>query len=444
MAQGLLGLTLPKLLYRRALAEGRFRPTIPQIRSFVLIFLEGGLSHIDSFDMKPDAPEDVRSEFQSISTALTGVAFSEHVPKLASQADQFALVRSMSHGDEGHPSATHKLITGATLPNLPEDSPADKHAGRDDFPCYAAGVSYFRPDLSPDVPGGVHLPVYIRGAFNWPGQNAGFLGPRYDPLQLTNRRDDFDYSQDGLYVRDGLTVERMRSRRGLLREFDAQRRDLDRQLATRAFGEYREKAFAMLNSSQLAHAFEIDRETPALRERYGKHFFGQGLLLTRRLVEVGVPIIQANLRGWDTHSDGFATLKGRLLPKLDAALSTFIEDMGTRGLLENTLVAVTGEFGRTPKMNSGVVGEGKRPGRDHWPHVYSALFLGGGVQVGQVIGASDRLGAEPETDAFTPFDLGATVYEAFGIESTREIRDLARNRTFQLNRGQVMCPLYSS
>lgn len=439
---GMLGLTLPELLRQKAGADTNFRPTVPQIKSFVLVVLEGGLSHIDSFDVKPEAPDTVKSDFDTISTALPGVHFSEHIPQLAARADKFALVRSMSHADPGHPSATHKLITGATLPNLPENVGIDKHAGRDDFPCYAAGMSKFRPDLSHDTLGGVHLPSFISGAFNWPGQNAGFLGPRHDPLQLYKNSDDFDYSQDSFRLREGITVGRIQSRSGLLREFDNQRRDLGHHLSTRAFSDHQERAFATLDSPKLADAFDIDSETPALRERYGQNAFGQGLILARRLVGAGIPVIQTNLRGWDTHVDGFAKLKGDLLPKFDAALSTFIDDMQEHGLLEETLVVVTGEFGRTPliKIEPGY----EKPGRDHWPHVYSALFLGGGVQTGQVIGASNRMGAFPDSDAYTPYDLGSTVYQAFGVDPTYEIHDVVRHRTFPLSRGKVIRPLYSS
>ena len=187
----LVGWAVPGLQRPTAGNSSGFTTPIPQIKSLVLVFLNGGLSHIDSFDVKPSAPESVRSAFAPIDTALPGVRYSEHVPLLAQRANKFALVRSMSHSDPGHPSATHKVITGSTLPNLPDNVGIDKHAGRDDFPCYAAAVSRFRPDLSAATLGGVHLPAYIRGAFNWPGQNAGFLGPRHDPLQLYNGADDF-------------------------------------------------------------------------------------------------------------------------------------------------------------------------------------------------------------------------------------------------------------
>lgn len=436
----MLGLSLSQLLQQQSAASPSFRPSVPRIRSLILIDLEGGLSHIDSLDIKPESPDTVRSAFEPIATAISGVQFSEHVPRLAARANKFALVRSMSHQDAGHPSATHKLITGATLPNIPEDAARDKHAGRDDFPCYAAGVSYFRSDLSRNSPGGVHLPEYIRGAFDWPGQNAGFLGARYDPLQLRNDRSDFDYSQPGFRRCDGITVSRIQNRRQLLQEFNRQRGQLEHEMSAGSFSKHQERAFAMLDSPRLARAFDLEEESESLREAYGKHYFGQSLLLARRLVEAQIPVIQANLRGWDTHVNGFATLKDSLLPKFDQALSTFLDDMAVRGMLEETLVVVTGEFGRKPTITT-EPGH-SQPGRDHWPSVYSAIFLGGGVRVGQVIGASDRLGGEPTSDPFTPYDLGATIYEAFGIDPSSVIRDTERKRTFQLSQGKVIRPLY--
>lgn len=420
----------------------RFSTPIPQIKSLVLVFLNGGLSHIDSFDIKPSAPEAVRSAFSAIGTALPGVQYSEHVPLLAQRAGKFALVRSMSHGDPGHPSATHKVITGSTLPNLPDNVGIDKHAGRDDFPCYAAAVSRFRPDLSAATLGGVHLPAYIRGAFNWPGQNGGFLGPRHDPLQLYNGSDDFDYRQEEFRLRGEITVGRLARRRSLLSQFDAGRRTWEQHRATRAYSAYQDRAYATLDSPKLADAFDLDRERTSLRDRYGQHAFGQSLLLARRLVQAEVPVIQANLMGWDTHVNGFNTLSKNLLPPFDRALASFIDDMQAHDLLDQTLVVVTGEFGRTPtiKVEPGY----KIAGRDHWPHVYSAIYLGGGVQAGQVIGASNRLGAYPDSNPFSPYDMGATIYHAFGIDPRREIEDHVRNRRFPLSRGLPMRALYGT
>ena len=438
----MLGWAVPGLLRDRQAGASAWETPIPQIKSLVLVFLNGGLSHIDSFDIKPEAPQGVRSDFSPIATALPGIQFSQHVPLLAQRADQFATVRSMSHGDPGHPSATHKVITGSTLPNLPEDVGIDKHAGRDDFPCYAAAVSRFRPDLSSATLGGVHLPAYIRGAFNWPGQNGGFLGARHDPLQLFNGSDDFDYRQEDFRLRGQITVGRLAHRRQLLQQFDAGRRTWEQHRSTRAYSDYQERAYATLDSPRLADAFDLEQEQAGLREGYGKHAFGQCLLLARRLVQANVPVIQANMMGWDTHVDGFNTLSGSLLPPFDRALATFIDDMSDHGLLDQTLVIVTGEFGRTPtiKVEPGY----KKAGRDHWPHVYSALYLGGGVQTGQVIGASNRLGAYPDSNPYSPYDMGATIYHAFGIDPRQHIADQARNRTFPLSRGIPMKRLYKT
>ena len=436
----LVGWAVPGLQRFSSADSSGFATTIPQVKSLVLVFLNGGLSHIDSFDVKPNAPESVRSAFAPIDTALPGVRYSEHLPMLAQRANQYALVRSMSHSDPGHPSATHKVITGSTLPNLPENVGIDKHAGRDDFPCYAAAVSRFRPELSATTLGGVHLPAYIRGAFNWPGQNAGFLGARHDPLQLYNGSNDFDYRQEDFRLRGQITVDRLAERRSLLEQFDTGRRRWEHHRATRAYSDYQDRAYATLDSPELANAFDLGREAESLRERYGKHAFGQSLLLARRLVEAKVPVIQANMMGWDTHVDGFNTLSKNLLPPFDQALASFIDDMRDHRLLEQTLVVVTGEFGRTPRIK--VEPGHKIAGRDHWPHVYSALYLGGGVQTGQVIGASNRLGAYPDSNPFSPYDMGATIYHAFGIDPRQELSDHARNRRFPLSRGLPMRALY--
>ncbi|MBB77129.1 MAG: hypothetical protein CMJ75_21700 [Planctomycetaceae bacterium] len=438
----LVGLTVPGMPRSSSGESGALRTSIPQIMSFVLVFLNGGLSHIDSFDVKPGAPESVRSAFAAIDTAVPGVQYSEHVPLLAQRAGKYALVRSMSHGDPGHPSATHKVITGTTLPNLPENVGIDKHAGRDDFPCYAAAVSRFRPDLSATTLGGVHLPAYIRGAFNWPGQNGGFLGPRHDPLQLYNAGDNFDYRQEDFRLRPQVSVDRLAQRRTLLTQFDQERRTWEQHRVTRAYSDYQDRAYATLDNPRLADAFDLDRESDTLRERYGKHAFGQSLLLARRLVGAEVPVVQANLMGWDTHVNGFNTLSNTLLPPFDRALAAFLDDMQDHNLLEQTLVVVTGEFGRTPKIK--VEPGYKVAGRDHWPHVYSAIYFGGGVQGGQVIGASNRLGAYPDSNPFTPYDMGATIYHAFGIDPTHEVVDQERNRRFPLSRGIPMRALYTA
>ena len=346
----------------------------------------------------------------------------------------------MAHRDVGHPTATHKLITGSTVPGLSEDVGADKRAGRDDAPCYAAALDHLRP-LGDGLPSGVHAPVYIKGVFNWPGQNAGFLGPRHDPLQIRNKSDNFDYSQKHMSLSEGVGQTRLKNRRELLGQLDQQRRQLDEHVTTRTFSEHQKGAFSLLNSPKLAEAFEIDRESKALRDRYGRTDYGQSLLLARRLVQVGVRVVQANLRGWDTHYDGFKRLKEKQFPKLDVSLSAFMDDLADHGLLRDTLVIVTGEFGRTPQINTPPGGE--IPGRDHWSDCYSALFAGAGVEVGQVIGASNKIASFPTTKSFRPKDIGATVYTALGVDPATEIHDRNTGRPFRLNGGKVMRELYS-
>jgi uncharacterized protein (DUF1501 family) len=237
------------------------------------------------------------------------------------------------------------------------------------------------------------------------------------------------------------------ARRTLLEEVDRQYGALDASATAAGYGEQHAKAFSLLTAGRVKRAFDIDREDPRTRDRYGRHMFGQSLLLARRLVEAGVPIVQANMghmNNWDTHSDCCGQLKDRLLPPFDRALSALLDDLAALGLLDETLVAVTGEFGRTPKLGQDNGGNITSPGgRDHWAGVFSALFAGAGVRGGQVIGKSDKMGAYPATRGFLPSDFGATIYSALGINPSSEVRDML-GRPLQLNRGEVIAPLYTA
>ena len=422
-----LGTTLPQL---GRLAHGAPNPGN---KSVILVLLTGGCSQLDSFDPKPDAPAEIRGEFGTIPTILPGVRFCEHLPLLAQRMKHWALVRSMSHEHNGHLPATHRILTGSPMP-VERGSDLDNVLSRRDWPCYAAGLAVARPRLD-GVPSGVTLPhALIEGPLTWPGQHAGFLGPRFDPLLVTQDPNSPSFRMDTLALAEGTTSERLGGRKSLLDALDSTENPAKA---------HQDAALRLLTSDKVAAAFRIQNEPERNRDRYGRTQFGQTLLLAKRLAQAGVPMIQANMgivQSWDTHVDNWGRMKNRLLPELDRALAGLMDDLIAEGMIDNTLVVVSGEFGRTPRVST-LPGE-KIPGRDHWASVYSALFAGAGVKGGQVIGKSDSKAAYPVTPPFTPYDVGATVYHALGIDPETEITD-SQNRPIFLNRGRVMTPLYS-
>lgn len=440
---GFLGMGLPGLLARQSQAAGRALNQVsatPRAKSMILVFLTGGLCHIDSFDPKPDAPEGIRGDFKPIQTAAPGVHYSEVFPGLAKRADRLAVVRSMSHGFNNHLNATHEVLTGHPQPG----AFFDKIASRTDFPCYASTLSYLRPQ--PDgVPSGVNLPTFLmEGPLVWPGQHAGFLGPRFDPWQIKQDPNGKRFKVEDVSLPEGFSVERLGSRRGLLDEMAQQRDQLSAGISDDPMSGPRDLAYSLLLSGKVGRAFELNRETDQMRDRYGRHMFGQSLLLARRLVESGVPIVQVNMgrvQNWDTHDANCKTLKDRLVPPTDKAVSALLDDLTERGLLDETLVIMTGEFGRTPRIGANAGNGNTRSGRDHWSSCFSTVFAGGGIRGGQVIGQSDRLGAYPGSRPYRPADLAATVYSAFGLDPATEVRDKL-DRPIRLCDGEVIQPLY--
>ena len=431
---GLLGIGLTSILAGQARADTKKTP-----KSVILVFLTGAPSHHDTFDMKPEAPPEVRGEFKPIATSVAGVHVSEHLPKLAARAHQYALVRSLSHRENNHLVATHHLLTGHQMPG----AFFDKVASRDDWPGYSSAKAYLQPRTD-GIPTGVNLPTFLmEGPLTWPGQHAGFLGPKYDPWQLTRDPNAADFHMDNLTLAPGLEVNRLADRRRLLDEINQQQQRFTNLAESRRLSDQQDLAFSVLASGKISQAFEMDRESAAVRERYGRHSFGQSLLLARRLVEAGVPVVQANMgrvQNWDSHSAIFTTLKNRLLPPLDQAVSALLDDLDARGLLDETLVMMLGEFGRSPKLSQN--GNSKDVGRDHWAPCFFGLFAGAGVRGGQVIGKSDKIGAYPRTTPYSPDDVGATVYHVLGVDPAVEVRD-RQNRPVQLNRGAVMEALFT-
>ena len=444
---GFLGLSLSQVLTARALAERAAKPNAgskPRARSMILVFLTGGLSHIDSFDMKPDAPERIRGEFKPIDTAASGIQYCEHLPMLAARAGDLAVVRSMSHKYTNHLNATHELLTGHSQPG----AFFDKVASRDDYPCYASGLDYLRPRQD-GVPTGVMLPTFLmEGPLTWPGQHAGLLGPRHDPWQIRQDPNKPGFQVESLTLPVGFSIERLGRRQSLLDQINNHQLEALTQSATGgdSMSEQRERAMSLLLSGRVSGAFDLEKEDPKTRDRYGRHTYGQSLLLARRLVEAGVPIVQVNMgrvQQWDTHSANFKNLKNRLLPPTDRGVSALLDDLKSRGLLDETLVVMTGEFGRTPRIGSSTGNNNTPDGRDHWAAVFSAVFAGAGVQGGRLVGASDRMGAHPASPPYTPADLAATIYRSFGVDPASEIHDRF-GRPVRLCDGQPIAELYGA
>ena len=402
-------------------------------KSLLIVFLTGAASHLETFDPKPDAPAEIRGEYKHIPTKTPGLLACEHLPKLAALSQTYAVVRSLSHRDNNHLVATHHVLTGHKQPG----AFFDKIASRDDFPNYAGGLSYFRKP--PDgTPGGVNLPTYLmEGPLLWPGQHAGFLGPKYDVMQITSDPNRRDFKVDNLSPAAGMDVEQLKDRMTLLNAVNNQQKWLADAVETKKLTDQQQQAVAVLTSGKVAKAFDIGQESATVRDRYGRHAFGQSCLLARRLIEAGVPVVQANMgrvQNWDTHGGQFKRMKKDLLPPLDNGVSALLDDMNDRGLLDDTLVMMVGEFGREPKIN-------KQGGREHWAPCFSGLFAGAGVRGGQVIGKSDKTAAYPTTTPYSPDDIGATVYSVLGIDPHAEAVDRL-GRPVALNRGRVIRPLF--
>jgi uncharacterized protein (DUF1501 family) len=436
---GLLGIGLPAFCGQAHCTPAR---SGRKTKSVILVFLTGAPSHLDTFDPKPDAPLEIRGAFKPIATNVPGIQICEHLPRLAGLADRYAIVRSMTHSVPVHEIGTHFLLTGINA--LPPG--ANHMATRHDWPCFAAGLNYLQPRAD-GIPNGVMLPTYLHNGYGFSGQNGGVLGARHDPWQI--RQDPNAENFRGLGNSTpaiGLTVDRLRERRSLLANLDQQRRALAGKGESSQLTFQQKQAFHLIESNRTARAFDLSREPETVRERYGRHMFGQSLLLARRLIEAGVPIVQANMGSmnqWDTHNNGFNALKNNLLPFLDRGMSALLDDLRDRGLEDETLVVMVGEFGRTPKVGQDNGGNiTNRTGRDHWAGCFFAVLAGGGVRGGQVLGRSDRKAAYPAMNPFSPADLGATVYTALGVNPKTEVID-RQGRPLQLNSGKVMQALYT-
>jgi len=384
--------------------------------------------------MKPLAPSTIRSEFQPIATNVPGTEIGEHLPYLAQQADKFTIIRSMTHTDFEHGTAAYTALTGH-----PHPIPGTNTTARpDDFPTYGSLTTRLAPSSKP-VPDAVVLgPVLHQGARPpVAGQNGGFLGPGYDPFRIAEDPNQADFHVDGITLPAGVAFRRFRARRALLASIETSSQLSNRERRVSGMHQLYGRAFGFLGSEKTRKAFELERERPRLRDGYGRTRFGQTLLLSRRLVEAGVPMITVNWSKlnsdqWDTHKNNYPRLK-KLLPPFDRALAAFLNDLAARGLLGSTLVVCLGEFGRTPKIN-------KDAGRDHWPDCYSVVVAGGGIENGRVYGKSNKTAAYPTENGVAPWDLSATMYHLLGIDPARHVYD-SQGRQFTVAPGSVVTGL---
>jgi hypothetical protein len=436
---GCLGLNLAHLFAAedvRATRPGK-APASKRIEACILLYYYGGPSHLDTWDLKPNAPREVSGEFRPIATRVPGIQVGEHLPRCARLMDRLAIIRSLHHPMRNHNAAAVESLCGrhplkGDLELLADDPNC--------FPCYGATLSYLTPGHR-DVPIHVALPHVMYNVVQLPGQTAGFLGAAYQPFQVTRDPNAPDFQVGELGLPADLPPARLEDRRSLLNLVDAQIRRADRRAGRGAMTVYQQRAFDLLRSQTVRRAFDLSRETPAGRERYGRHTLGQSLLLARRLVEAGVRFVNVNDKiangqtaNWDSHENNFGRLKNDLLPPADQAFSALIEDLDARGLLATTLVIALAEFGRTPQINP-------HAGRDHWPDCFSAVLAGGGVKGGRVYGSSDRIGAFPASDPVTPGDLAATLFWRFGLDLATEIRDLT-GRPYRLADGEPVQDLF--
>lgn len=483
----LLGAGLSDLL--RLEAQAASAPTRKKAKSVVFIFQSGGPSQHETFDPKPDAPEGIRGEYGTIPTRLPGVRFCQYLPMLASRADRFSIVRTMHHPAERqfrneHNSCAYLLQSGRT-----EMPVGDTNAtitlprqGRFEWPSIGSLIGYaLPPDPGTALPGVIEIPR--SGGTRPPGHGAGVLGPRYerwglflapqckspdaagscpncfshddpnDPARAAGkgpkawwdntscRNPDFKLPDLG---RLDISLPQLNDRMGLLERLDSMRRDFDRGQHA-GWDAHRQRALHLLTTTRpgASNPFDISREPPSVRDRYGREEWGQAFLVARRLVEAGVRMVQINLRGWDTHQNAFRDLKGKLLPSIDRCLSGFLDDLELRGMLDETLIVMCGEMGRTPRISPITVG-GKNAsgeiftnGRHHWGDVFPCFFAGGGIRAGQIIGQTDKQGGVPVTDAYTPADLAATIFHLLGIGPDAEFHD-PEGRPYRMTNGAAI------
>src|SRR5881396_3182874 len=456
---GLMGLSLPHFFFWRAHAAAAASKYTgargwESAENVVMIFLQGGPSHIDIWDPKPDAPSNIRGEFKPIKTKISGTWIGEHMPMMAQHLDKATLIRSMSYTPNGlfnHTAAIYQMLTGYPPDKVSPSGQLEPPSPRD-FPTAGSQISKLKPPEVPMLPF-VEMPRPLQESnVIGKGGAAGFLGKAYDPYRLyqdPNR----PIKIDDLALRSDVGEGRLKGRFELLKGINSSMKDLEKAVSSTAVDEYYAKAYDLVLSGKARSAFDLEQEPAAVRERYGRTTFGQGALLARRLIQAGTRLVQLNwpavangnpeVDAWDTHASNFAPLKNLHCPILDRTLSALLEDLDQRGLLNETLVVAVGEFGRSPRLGVSTSGNSNAPdGRDHWPYCYSAVVAGAGIARGAQYGESDATGSSPKDKPVHPADLLATVYFALGIDPDMEVRNHL-NQPRELVKGTPVMGLWS-
>ena len=447
---GLLGLGTNHVQGLRALAarESADEPRADSPKAVIYVFLSGGLTQHDSFDPKPQAPDEIRGEFTAIATKTAGVHICEHLPMLAERSEKWALVRSLTHPYNEHSIGHHVMLTGRT--DTPRGFDGNRPT-RTDYPAIPSVVTGLLPRRN-NLPPAAVLPeklIHVSGR-TIPGQFAGEMGTPNDPwfIEASRYRDtkyihgafpeygfqrwegatsppDYVYEAPRLHLPQGVLEARFSRRLRLLDAIDQQRRHLDRTADVGRFDQHRQEAVSLLMQGGVHKALDVHAADPATQDRYGRNSFGWSLLMARQLIEAGVRLVQVNLgndEAWDTHEAAFGNLKNFLLPPTDRAVSALIDDLDARGMLNDVLIVMAGEFGRTPRIFTFPGAKSGLPGRDHWGAVQT-VFFAGGVQGGHVIGSSDKIGAYPNSAPQKPENMAATIYQALGLPKTIAWRD---------------------
>ena len=411
--------------------------------SCVFLFLFGGPSHIDLWDMKPNAPLEIRGEFKPQSTRVPGIQICDRLPRLAQLMDQICLVRSMTHRMNVHGPACSEVFTGREY----FQAPTTDEASREDWPSLSSMVMRYgscRGGLPPSVVLPWHL-QFPGQARRIAGQTAGRMNARHDPFLLTGDLGKPDFAMEGIHLTNDVSPDRLQARRSLLKGLQ---RSLSEKPIRESFDRHGQSVYELLGN-RVGDAFELGREPQTLRESYGQTTVGQSLLMARRLIETGVSLVTVNWQDetkidgtntcWDTHQDSFSKLKGLLCPLFDQAYPAFIQDLKDRGLLETTLVVAIGEFGRTPRMGQfSQSNNTKKTGRDHWPHAFTALLAGGGVRGGQVYGATTSDGGYVKEMPVTLADLTATILYHLGIDFKQDYLDEFQKLPRHLSEGNPL------
>jgi hypothetical protein len=413
---GIASVALPQLLRAK---EESSKSVSAKNTSVILLWLDGGPSHMDLYDMKPDAPAEYRGIWKPIHTNVSGFDITELFPKQAKIADKFSIIRSLHHDTGDHFAGGHRMLTTKDM-GVSGASTAQK------FPGIGAIANRELGARKPGLPGYVAVP-YASSIGLSPGYFGGhMLGVQHNPFPTVADPNTPNFKVQNLNLAAGLNIERLDDRRGLAKHFDAHRRELDSLVESKAIDRFAQEAYEFVSGPAARKAFDIDREDPKLRDRYGRNSFGQSSLLARRLVEAGSTFVTVLYGGWDHHWDLKKGMETNL-PIVDSAVASLITDLNERGLLETTLVVLCGEFSRTPKMNDGGNGGAPMsmgtPGRDHWGNSMFCLMGGGGVKGGQIYGSTNKLGTDPASNAVTPCNIHATIYHVLGVDPKLQLLD---------------------